>query len=136
MVQARKALWKDLLQHVSKYVKLSSNHSVLDVGGVGTIFLVFDQAKRKYVVDLILNYALPKSVGRFSHAIGITELRDVTFISRRLEECNFDSEFDLIFCLETLDHVDNLYTFVNQMHRLSNQGVISLSSLGAGIPGS
>jgi len=117
-LRLRKDTWASLVDLLKDEITLNGAQRVLDIGcGPTSIFLAIREGE-KYVVDPTLErlFQLHPFVRE------VKEYRDVHFISSPVEEATFDKKFDLIFTINSLDHVGALRPVINKIDDLLAPG--------------
>jgi SAM-dependent methyltransferase len=77
---------------------------ILEVGGAGTSVFLAVKGRMNVAVDPLYEFLF-----ELYPVLGdVDEYRDVVFVSRPIEDLEINEEFDLIFAVNTLDHMGNL----------------------------
>ncbi len=120
------AYWKKLLEHLNLSNINTSNHSILDIGcGPAGIFMVFNQAVVTAVDPLILKYE--EKLPHFRR----TDYPNVTFEEGKLENYCSKLKFDYVFCINAINHVQNLPKSIKNLSLLlvdNGQLIISIDA--------
>lgn len=116
-LHVRRETWTHLLNYLACESLLKKSRRILDVGGKATtIFLALPDGQR-YAID-------PAYKHLFSQHPFLKELeeyRDVNFIALPIEEANLEP-FDLIFCINMLDHVEHVGAVASKIEQLLAPG--------------
>jgi 2-polyprenyl-6-hydroxyphenyl methylase/3-demethylubiquinone-9 3-methyltransferase len=117
----KKKYWNNFISEISHLLSLTNDHQYLDLGcGPAGIFMVLP-GNTIAVDPLMENYRL------LSH-FKAEEYKNVSFISATAEDVNINTEFDVIFCLNVINHVKDMQQCLNQIHRLcKNDGKTVIS---------
>lgn len=106
--------WKKFLEELSfdNKIDLSSN-TILDIGcGPAGIFMLFQEASITAVDPLILKYE--ERLSHFKREF----YPNVKFISKSLENFESDSKFNFIFCLNAINHVNDITLSIENLSKL------------------
>lgn len=114
----RRHTWSKLLDLLKDEIAFDSLKRVLDIGcGPTSIFLAL-RGGEKYVVDPTLNHLF--NLHPFVREV--EEYIDVNFVSSTIEDTTFDKPFDLIFTINSLDHVGALKPVIDKIDELLAPG--------------
>ena len=114
LIHLRRHTWTRLLDSLKGEITFDNSKRILEVGGGPTsIFLAIKEGE-KYVVDPLCEqlFHLHPFVRE------VAEYKDVNFVARPIGEATFDKQFDLIFMINVLDHVDELKSVANKIDEL------------------
>lgn len=119
----KKGYWNQLLNNISPFVTLTGNHQILDAGcGPSGIYMVLE-GNQVTAIDPLLN--------RYQHLPHFTptDYPWVNFENRSIESLNVESQFDIIFCLNAINHVDNIqWCYDNLVNALKPGGILVIST--------
>lgn len=95
--------WKEFLKHIKEIDINSNGLDILDIGcGPAGVFMVFNNSKVDAVDPLIDKYEA--ELKHFS----ISKYPNVNFITKAFEDFESKNKYDLVFCLNTINHVINI----------------------------
>lgn len=113
-LRVRRYTWPNLISYLRGYVTFDGKSKILEIGGGPTsIFLAIGEGER-YMVDP--NWSTILQANPFMG--DVVEYGGVTFISSAIEDVAIDKKFNLIFTINTLDHVADLEPTVNKINEL------------------
>ena len=119
-LRLRRFTWASLLEVLKDEVAVDNSKRVLDIGcGPTSIFLALRDGQ-KYVVDP----ALDRLFQLHEFMKDVEEYKDVNFSSCPIEETTFDKPFDLIFSINSIDHVGALEPVIEKIDELLTPGGI------------
>jgi len=99
----KKKYWTKLTDQCRHYLTITENDTILDAGcGPSGIFMVFDKNEVTAFDPLIEEYQ--KDLLHFDHAM----YPNVTFVKAGLEDFSAEQRFDLIFCMNAINHVHDI----------------------------
>ena len=117
-LRLRRHTWSRLVDLLKGEIAFDSSKRVLDIGcGPTSIFLALRDGE-KYVVDPTLEYLF--KLHPFVREV--EEYSNVNFASSTIEETTFDKQFDLIFTINSLDHVGALKPVIDKIDELLAPG--------------
>ncbi len=104
-LEQSKRHWEALLDLLPRRCVVD-HHSkrILEVGGAGSSVFLAVKGRINVAVDPLYEF-LFKLYPVLSE---LDEYRDVVFVSRPIEDFEIDEEFELVFAINTLDHMGNL----------------------------
>lgn len=119
----KKNYWSEVLQHITKDFELKAGDKVLDAGcGPAGIFTVLQDQK----VD-----AFDPLMDRYRSELDHFNLSDYPwcdFRTQRMEELNDQESYDLVCCLNVINHVQNIEQSVTNLVAASKRkGWVALS---------
>ena len=116
----KKKYWKDFLQKCK--IDIPKEKSILDAGcGPAGMFMILDENQVIALDPLLDKY---EDIAHFSSK----NYSFASFINGRLEDFNFGKKFDLIFCLNAINHVASLDSSMDAlMLHLAEDGQLVLS---------
>jgi hypothetical protein len=113
-VRVRTYTWAELIERLKKEILFTPSTKTLDIGaGPTSVFLTLKEGKR-YAVDPL--YKNMFDILPFLK--DIEQYKDVRFVPVSLEQATFDTQFDVIFTINMLDHVGNLSSCVTKINEL------------------
>lgn len=95
------------------------NKICLDVGcGIGNLLLAFSEAGAKKCVGIDTNLKEfgDNHIDKLSDEFNIL-LHNIEFIESSLQSLNYESSFDVVTCLDTIEHVQEPRSLIEQMYR-------------------
>lgn len=99
----KKAYWKNLLEPHLSLLHISPNTTIADFGcGPAGVFLFFKKQKITAIDPLLYQYE--KSIPHFakeSHP-------NVTFVESTIEDYRAKEKYDVVFCMNAINHVHNI----------------------------
>ena len=118
--------WKELLEKVQlidKGKNLTDSCSVLDAGcGPAGIFMALENYKVTASDPLLKEYRLHHNFFDQSN------YRYVTFLEKRIEDFEFENIFDVVFCMNVINHVYEYNLALDKLiHSLKPKGLIVLT---------
>lgn len=118
----KKAYWRSILKQLG--LNLSSNDRLLDAGcGPAGIFMIFEEQEVVAIDPLLDHYQA--SIDHFSP----DWYPNVQFINQKIEDISFEEKFEIIFCLNAINHVDRLEWAIRHLvSALKPGGKLILSS--------
>jgi 2-polyprenyl-3-methyl-5-hydroxy-6-metoxy-1,4-benzoquinol methylase len=109
------AYWRDFLNRTD--LEIGEGAMVLDAGcGPAGIFLALDHCSVTAVDPLVHYYA------RHLPHFKTSDYPKVNFMETRLEELTFSSLFDIVFCLNAINHVDDIGQATDRLLRALKPG--------------
>ncbi len=115
--------WDEMLFSIEKYIELPEHHDILDAGcGPAGIFIAL---KRNSVVavDPLLDEYVANGLLDTSH------FPWTTFVTNSLENIEYTDKFDYIFCLNAINHVNDLEKcYDNLVRALKPGGTLIIST--------
>jgi 2-polyprenyl-3-methyl-5-hydroxy-6-metoxy-1,4-benzoquinol methylase len=98
----KRAYWKEYLDKMAGFVSLKAGDRILDAGcGPSGIFVVLESHHPDALDPLVDEY---EKVPHFKRAMYPT----VRFFTDTLEDFRPDAPYDTVFCMNAINHVDNL----------------------------
>ncbi len=122
-LQWKSLYWKDLLLTISQDVPLPSNQAILDAGcGPAGIFMVLDGNRVEAIDPLLDQY---RNLEHFQpKAYSWT-----TFYSAPIESLDAEEKYDIIFCINAINHVNDIELCCKNLVRaLKPDGKLILST--------
>jgi SAM-dependent methyltransferase len=117
-LRVRRVTWPNLMDYLKDNIDVKATQRILDIGGGPTsIFLALNKGE-KYLVDPVYQ-TLFQGVPFMRD---IEEYKDVHFLACTIEEAVFDKPFDLIFTINSIDHVGDLNSVVKKIDELLVSG--------------
>ena len=116
-LQVRKETWTHLLGYLTRESLLKKPRRILDIGGKSTTIFLALADGQKYAVDPAYKYLF----NRLPFLRELEEYRDVNFSALPVEGFNLEP-FDLIFCINMLDHVENVEAVASKIEQLLTPG--------------
>ena len=119
----KRAYWSDFLKEIQ--LDLPSNSSkILDAGsGPAGIFTILDEHEVVAVDPLLDKYK--SNIDQFEAA----DFQHVNFITSTIERIHMDQQFDIVFCLNCINHVSSIQSSLrNLFNALKPGGKIVLST--------
>ena len=111
----KKAYWQRILRQLQ--LEIPSNASILDAGcGPAGIFTVLNQ-QSVYAIDPLLD----KYTVELQH-FDPSWYPQVRFYQERLEDLNLHEVFDFVFCLNAINHVDDIELALKKLVAASRRG--------------
>lgn len=101
--------WKQLLAELSDSLPLKKGATVLDAGsGPAGVFIALENCKVKAVDPLLDSY---KSLPHFQPE----KFPNVRFETNAIESLSKSEQFDIVFCLNAINHVSDIHLAYNQL---------------------
>jgi 2-polyprenyl-3-methyl-5-hydroxy-6-metoxy-1,4-benzoquinol methylase len=121
-LQWKKDYWQQFLKHAEDIVPLNKSLQILDAGcGPAGIFTILDNHKVDAVDPLLSKY---ETLNHFSK----TEYPHVSFTESKIEDYKKEDAYDVVFCLNAINHVEDLETGLqNLTAALKTNGTLLLS---------
>lgn len=120
----KKEYWRRFLANLD--LQLSSNERVLDAGcGPAGIFTIISNPSVDAVDPLLDNYQ--NSLVQFAPE----DYPNVRFFAQKIEDFQSDYQYDTIFCLNALNHVESLPAALDRLASLSKPGARLILSIDA-----
>ena len=114
-LQWKRAYWKTFLQQIG--VTLKDDENVLDAGcGPAGIFTILKDQKVDAVDPLLDQYE--EKLGHFQKL----DYPYVSFFSEPFEAFQSDKKYDKVFCLNAINHVDDLQFCFEKLVKLTKSG--------------
>ena len=113
-LRVRRHTWRNLLELLKGEITFDSSKRTLDIGGGPTCIFLALRNGEKYAVDP--NFERLFNLHPFMREI--EEYKDVNFISSPMEEAALDKQFDLIFMINMLDHVNTPKSAIDKVNEL------------------
>lgn len=118
--------WNGLLQKVQSFIKVKETDSVIDLGcGPAGIFMAFPHCKVTAVDPLLAEYE--KHLPVFKQ----TNYPNVRFVSLPMEDYVADSDFDVVFCMNAINHVKDIEKAYDVITRVAGEKASLLMSVDA-----
>ena len=119
----KKRYWEKLLTNISSLVTVSGNQQILDAGcGPAGIFIVLEDNQVTAIDPLLDKY---KNLPHFQPA----RYPWVNFENLSIESLKSDNQFDIIFCMNAINHVDDIQRcYDNLIKALKPGGVLVIST--------
>lgn len=120
----KKSYWTNTLRSISEFLPTLSNLKIADVGsGPAGVFTILDQNSVDAVDPLIESYKLNISI------FDPNDFPWVNFENTDLENWTPENKFDIIFCLNSINHVENIYLgYRNLQKALKPGGILVIST--------
>ena len=100
----KKQYWQDLYSQVIPSINPMAISNVLDVGcGPAGIFMIFPKNVQVLALDPLLN-SYEKNLTHFNPQW----YKNVRFVSKPFEQFNTEEKFDLVFCMNVINHVQQI----------------------------
>ncbi len=116
----KKEYWKEFFARVSDDLSLNSGHVILDAGcGPAGIFMILNENSVDAIDPLLDSYEDELTI--FSKR----EYPGVTFVTGSIEGMEKSRKYDIIFCINALNHVDDI--------RLSISNIVGAAKTGSKI---
>lgn len=124
-LQWKQAYWQQFIQSVKKYVPelfSAKKLQILDAGcGPAGIFMILEQHDVTAIDPLLFQYESLPHFGKNNYA-------EVNFVPSALEDFIAEKKFDLVFCLNAINHVSNIeLSFNNLCNNVKPDGYLVLS---------
>ncbi|RZK49736.1 MAG: class I SAM-dependent methyltransferase [Pedobacter sp.] len=115
--------WRDLLEKLSPAVNAMQAEHILDAGcGPAGIFMLFPEAQVTALDPLIETYEA--DLEHFKKAM----YPQVRFVGLPLEELYIETQFDLIFCMNAINHVQDIKASIKVLYdHLKPKGQLVMS---------
>ena len=119
----KKNYWNNFVEEAGVRPYLKEGISVLDIGcGPAGIFISLEEQKVTAVDPLIDNYELNLKHFNKSH------YSNVSFVSKAFEDFNPQKTFDVVFCLNAINHFKDFdYSLQKLQSHLNKGGILVLS---------
>jgi len=119
----KRGYWQNLLQFISNGVKLDSAKNVADLGcGPAGIFIALPDNKIVAVDPLLDEYETHLPFFKTS------DYPNNTFIESTIEDFSTEKKFDIVFCMNAINHVNNIEKAFETLKKIcADNGVIVLS---------
>jgi len=122
----KNAYWEKLYGNFAIEIDLKPNALITDLGcGTAGIYTIFKNYKVVAVDPLIDTYE------QDLHVFDKQHYQNTTFVNSTIEEFNHPEKFDLICCLNAINHVSNLELAFKKLTDLSKPGTYCLLSIDA-----
>jgi len=123
-LQWKKSYWEELLRKIN--VALTPGQAVLDAGcGPAGIFTILEAQKTDAVDPLLQQYE--QQLEHFSRA----DYPTINFIHAPLEEFNPGRQYDVVFCLNAINHVADLELCFDKLSALTKSDGLLVVSIDA-----
>jgi 2-polyprenyl-6-hydroxyphenyl methylase/3-demethylubiquinone-9 3-methyltransferase len=127
-LQWKQAYWQQFIQPVNKYIpELFSEEKlqVLDAGcGPAGIFMILQQHHVTAIDPLLHEYERLPHFSKSNYA-------EVNFVPVALEDFIAEKMFDVVFCLNAINHVNNIQLSVNNLYNIIKPGGYMVLSVDA-----
>jgi len=122
----KKQYWNDLLEKIADVLPYKDLGSVADLGcGPAGIFIAFEDKKVVAADPLLDTYA---------EALPFFDKEDfpyTTFINQKLEDFQPDEKFDVVFCMNAINHVADINLAYDRLVNATKQGGYTVVSIDA-----
>lgn len=116
----KKKYWQDFLLPFQERLSISKDHKILDAGcGPAGIFIELSDKAQVEALDPLLNH-YQQSLPHFNYA----KYPNVNFHNLALEDFNPGHPFDIIFCINALNHVSDINKSLIQLNKFLKKGGI------------
>lgn len=124
--QWKRNYWYSMLVELAPFLPELKNSVIADIGcGPAGIFTVLE-ANHVDAVDPLLN-SYKENISIFSPS----DYEWVTFVNQDLENWSPDKKYDVIFCLNAINHVENIYVAYRNLYAALKPGGILVISTDA-----
>src|SRR5665648_170477 len=114
----RRLTWQSLLDLLDGDIPFDNSKRILDIGcGPTSIFLSL-RTGQKYALDPNIEYLF--KLHPFMR--DVEEYKDVTFLSSSIEKISYEKQFDTVFMINMLDHVNNLESIRDKIYEILKPG--------------
>lgn len=122
-LENKRRYWSELLDHISPFITLTNNHQILDAGcGPSGIYMVLEGNQVTAIDPLLHQY---KNLPHFQPA----NYSWVNFENHSIESLKSQSQFDIIFCMNAINHVDDIHAcYDNLVSALKPGGLLVIST--------
>lgn len=113
----KKKYWQNLVDQCSTYFKVTSTQKILDAGcGPAGMFMLFDQQDTVAFDPLIEAYEhdLPHFNKRMYPS--------VRFVEAGLEDFSLNEQFDVLFCMNAINHVHDIQASFENLLKHAKEG--------------
>ncbi len=118
--------WKAFLSKIEENISLKENSRILDAGcGPAGIFIALREYDVTAIDPLLDQYN--DNLNHFKREL----YPSTTFETVELENFNRKEDFDLIFCINAINHVSDLKTAFEKLHQSAKTGGIMVVSIDA-----
>jgi SAM-dependent methyltransferase len=109
----------DIIKICSKILKGNEDFSIIDYGCRDTEVIFDLECNNKFLLDKENFYNKKQK--------NIIKNKNIKFLEKSIYDVNFENEFDICLCLQTLEHLDNPKKAFEIIHKSSkNYTIISL----------
>ncbi|MCC6447097.1 MAG: methyltransferase domain-containing protein [Chitinophagaceae bacterium] len=116
-LQWKLAYWQGLYDKCKLYFEVNPNDSVLDAGcGPAGAFMLFDKMDTTAFDPLIDTYET--DLPHFKKSM----YPQIHFVNAGLEDFNSDKQFQVIFCMNAINHVEDIYKSFDKLISLATHG--------------
>jgi 2-polyprenyl-6-hydroxyphenyl methylase/3-demethylubiquinone-9 3-methyltransferase len=113
----KRKYWNELLSKISDVLPLADAHRIADLGcGPAGIFTVFADKDVVAVDPLLDEYA--KTLPFFDQK----DFPYTSFINRSLEDFSTSEQFDIVFCMNAINHVADINTAYDKLIEAAKDG--------------
>lgn len=113
-LQWKSSYWKELVTALSAYIPMNPGSLVLDAGcGPAGIFMVFEENRVEAIDPLLDKY---KNLAHFQPE----KFAWTSFRTMPLESLDETEKYDLIFCMNAINHVNNIALCCDNLLRALN----------------
>jgi SAM-dependent methyltransferase len=112
-LRVRRDTWARLVAYLTRESLVDAPRRILDVGGKSTSIFLAMRGEQRYAVDPTYQFLF----SQHPFLKEVEEYRDVQFIALPIEAIDLEP-FDLIFCINMLDHVENAEIAASKMEQL------------------
>lgn len=112
-LRVRRDTWTRLLAYLTRESLMGAPTRILDVGGKSTSIFLAVRGGQRYAVDPAYQFLF----SQYPFLKEVEEYRGVEFIALPIEAIDLEP-FDLIFCINMLDHVENAKIAASKMEQL------------------
>jgi 2-polyprenyl-3-methyl-5-hydroxy-6-metoxy-1,4-benzoquinol methylase len=119
----KKNYWQNLLQKIEGDIKINSTQTVIDLGcGPAGIFIALSDNKVTAVDPLLDEYE------KQTQFFNPSDYPNVSFVQNTIEEFHSQTKYDLVCCMNAINHVHDIEKGFEQLRMLcSENGTIIVS---------
>jgi 2-polyprenyl-3-methyl-5-hydroxy-6-metoxy-1,4-benzoquinol methylase len=119
----KKEYWANFLNSIKQYVPTLTNKNILDIGcGPAGIFIILQEQTCTAVDPLLNKYEQDLAHFKKSH------YPQTTFINSDIESFSSAKKYDVIFCLNAINHVKDIEaSYKNLVNLLNPNGILVIS---------
>jgi len=113
----KRKYWRDLMAQIADVLPLSAAGRIADLGcGPAGIFTIFEDKEMVAVDPLLDTYAATLSF------FDKEDFPGTTFISQSLEDFQAEKKFDIVFCMNAINHVADIEMAYDRMINAAKEG--------------
>ncbi len=122
----KKNYWQNILEKITVSINLTKSSTIADLGcGPAGIFMVFPEYTITAVDPLVDTYQA--QTGFFKKS----DYPQVAFVNTTIEDFNTTEKFDLVFCMNAINHVRNINQAFNKLKTVCKDGGSIIISIDA-----